>query len=270
MRALLNVSDAFALQSEFMELEAAVDKIKRCAENPTDPATKSRYRSDPAYKQSILDRIERTRLELKWNTVAMFVGLLNSQLSSYATTAHKGFVVLSYIVGPLTSWSKNSLKQLNTRLLADLKASIAKCVAGYRVEKTLTFSEANARVTITYSGVKCGTIGGTWVIDSVGALTAYGGTGAISGPVVVEMDEETSTGTVDGTARFSARTGDTEGRFSGRARIVPNPPTLELTVTEGHGNGYNFGFLDTGFQTPGTLLLPITTIDEGEGCEGYP
>lgn len=138
-------------------------------------------------------------------------------------------------------------------------------LADYRIDKTVSVTELNVSVSIRYTGIKCGGPAGEWVIDSAGTLEGYGGSAEIGGPIVVQINEGTLTGTLEGTANFSAATtGQTQGRFAGTAVFVENPGRLDLTVTSGGGNGYQFGFLDTGFASPGTLTLPL---EAGNFCE---
>jgi hypothetical protein len=143
-------------------------------------------------------------------------------------------------------------------------------LSDYRINKLVVVEEFNVRVSIRYSGTKCGGHAGTWVIDSAGTMEGYFGTATVGGPIIVEMGDETRTGTVEGTAKFKTETEghpqpQTEGHFTGTAvfaeEFAEQRATLELSITSGTGNGYQFGFLDTGFMGPGTLTFELESGD---------
>jgi hypothetical protein len=138
----------------------------------------------------------------------------------------------------------------------------------YRIDRTVTASQMNVTYTIRYTATKCGGPTGDWVIDSAGTLSGYGGTASIGGPVHVTIEDGSMTGPVDGIADFHKSTGgvdeSTQGRFVGTATFVEDPATLRLDITGGTGNGYPYGYLETGLLQPGTLTLPL---EEGRFCE---
>lgn len=142
------------------------------------------------------------------------------------------------------------------------------CATDYKIDKTVTATQMNVTFTIRYTAKKCGGPEGDWVIDSAGTLSGYGGSANIGGPVTVEIEEGKLTGPVEGDAIFDGPTGHTEGHFVGTATFVQDPQTLEgksldLVITGGRGNGYPYGFLDTGLLQPGTLTLPV---EQGKFC----
>jgi hypothetical protein len=144
------------------------------------------------------------------------------------------------------------------------------CAIDLKIDKTVSMTQMNVSFTIRYQAIKCGGPEGVWEIDSAGTLTGYGGTATIGGPVTVEIDERTLTGPVEGEAIFDAPlTGHSEGHFVGTAEVIQDPNTrettrLDLKITGGTGNGYTYGFLDTGMLHPGTLTFPV---EQGSFCE---
>lgn len=144
-----------------------------------------------------------------------------------------------------------------------------RCIGSdYRIDRTVTASQMNVTYTIRYTATKCGGPTGDWVIESAGTLSGYGGTASIGGPVHVTIADGSTTGTVDGIAdlhkSIGGETESTQGRFVGIATFIEDPATLRLDITGGTGNGYPYGFLDTGLLEPGTLTLPL---EEGRFCE---
>jgi hypothetical protein len=144
-----------------------------------------------------------------------------------------------------------------------------RCVGSdYRIDRTVTASQMNVTYEIRYTATKCGGPTGDWVIDSAGTLSGYGGTASIGGPVHVTIEDGSTTGPVDGIANLHKSIGgvteSTQGRFVGTATFIEEPATLRLDITGGTGNGYPYGFLDTGLLQPGTLTLPL---EEGRFCD---
>jgi hypothetical protein len=268
IKGLLSVVDAAKLADEFDEIDARIDKLKRCAENPTNPITKKAHREDPGSKARLLEQVEETRNEIKANTAVMFLGLMDKTAAGLVSSVKW----VGYVVGAGTAWSKETLRELNEKLVEELKRAIPKC-EGYRIDKTVSLTQMNVSVTIQYVSTKCDGPDGEWVIDSQGTLSGYGGTAVIGGPVIVTIDEETLRGPVDGTANFRTETPGhpspvTQGRFTGTGEfVIGTPPRLELDITGGTGNGYMYGFLDTGFTSPGTLTFEVATGDFGCGYE---
>jgi hypothetical protein len=102
-----------------------------------------------------------------------------------------------------------------------------------------------------------------------GTLTGGGDTAEIGGPLTIEIAEGSLTGPLTGIAGFHDADPDgevttTEGHFSGTGTFNPDAHELFLNVTVGGGNGYIYGFLDTGLESPGTLTLPV---EEGHFCD---
>ncbi|MEX2547256.1 MAG: hypothetical protein WD830_05640 [Chloroflexota bacterium] len=137
----------------------------------------------------------------------------------------------------------------------------------YRIDKTVSGSEGGGFVTYTiqYTGTKCGGAAGEWIIDSAGTLTGGGDTALIGGPINVQIDEASGSGPLQGTANFTdVDTGETRtstGLFTGTGTFDEQGQKLVLDVTGGSGNGYIYGFLDTGISQPGTLTFPLETGD---------
>jgi hypothetical protein len=144
-------------------------------------------------------------------------------------------------------------------------------IPDYRIDKTVAGSMPSASWSIGYTGVKCDGPGGEWIIDSNGTLTGGGDSATISGTIFVELPDDATSGTVAGTATFTDEDPDqttvTEGLFGGTGTFDEKASTLVLDVTSGSGNGYIYGFLDTGITGPGTLTFPI---EVGDFCESAP
>jgi hypothetical protein len=143
------------------------------------------------------------------------------------------------------------------------------CLTDYRIDRTVTGSGGSAQFPITwsmhYTGRKCGGAVGAWTIDSAGTLTGGGDSAAIGGPITVQIAEGTLSGPLRGVANLTDEDqAPTQGIFTGTGKFNDDRSLLELTVAGGSGNGYNYGFLDTGVSGPGTLTLPA---EEGDFCD---
>jgi hypothetical protein len=138
----------------------------------------------------------------------------------------------------------------------------------YRIDTTVTVGAGFISYAVQYTGTKCGGHEGEWLIDSAGTLTGGGDTASVGGPIVVEIPEGSTTGTVRGTAGFTDTDPDeirqSEGNFSGNATFTEEPATLLLEITGGSGSGYSYGFLEQGVTGPGTLTFPL---EAGNFCE---
>lgn len=138
----------------------------------------------------------------------------------------------------------------------------------YRIDKTVTYDDGFTSYTIQYTGTKCDGPVGEWAIDSAGTLTGGGDTATLGGTIFVQIGEASNTGQMGGTARFTDVDPDgtttTEGIFGGTGTFNPAAPEMVLNVTTGGGNGYVYGFLDTGPSQPGTLTFPV---EVGDFCE---
>ncbi len=260
LRGLESVGNALTTSAEYQDVVRELDAIEECAGNPTNPITQRAYRDDPAYRQRVLDQVSATRSEVKANAAVLYLSHLIKTGSSLIRTVP----ALGFIVGPGTAWSKQALNDVTRRLIDDLRKNVPAC-GDYRIDKTVNVTQMNVTVAIRYTGTKCDGPYGEWTIDSSGTLSGYGGTATIGGPLVVTLPPDDAPGTVEGTANFDDENqGHTEGHFSGMAELVGEPAVVKLTVTNGSGSGYSYGFLDTGFISPGTLSLPV---EKGDFCD---
>lgn len=255
------VRDALASSDEYQALVREIDALEACARNPTNPITQRTYREDPATLDRILSQVAATRSEVKANTAAWFLAHLIKTGSSLI----RSVPWLGYVVGPGTAWSKAAMDAVSRRLIDDLAKHITPCEEDYRIDRTVAGSVTSASWSIRYTGTKCGGPDGTWEIESAGTLSGGGDTATIGGPWTVEFPRDETTGTFQGVADFhDDDSGSTQGRFTGIATFVEDPPTLILQVTSGGGNGYSYGFTDTSILQPGTLTLPL---EAGDFCQ---
>lgn len=145
LKAGLSPQDALKLRSEFDDVDAQLDELRRCVENPTNPVVIDRYAEDPDLKQQLLERIEDTRSEIKGNTLVLFLGLIAKVGGGLA----QGVSWLGYITGSGTAVAKDRLQNANRELLEQLRREIPGCDAQWRLE--MTASDAGGLV-IAWSG----------------------------------------------------------------------------------------------------------------------
>lgn len=129
LKAGKDVLDALVMSEEFEKLQKQIDAIEECAENPTNPTTRNAYEQDPGLKQRLLEEVARTRFEVKANLAAMFIGLANKVGSGLT-----GAKWLAFVVGPLTSWTKEGLDARNAEALDRLRKEVTSCEEGFALE----------------------------------------------------------------------------------------------------------------------------------------
>lgn len=133
VKAGLAIKDALAMQSLHGELERQLDELEECVRNPTNPQTQKAYRDDPGYLDRILEQITSVREEVKTVTAVMFIAKMNQTAAGLLA---KKVPWLSFVVGPLTSWSKAALDGVNAKLIEDLKKNISSCELGFALDLT--------------------------------------------------------------------------------------------------------------------------------------
>ncbi len=122
IKAVGSVFDALDLSAAYKKLSARIDALKKCAENPTNQLTIDAYQKDPGTKDRLLQQVEDTRLEIKANAAAEYVGLLNDTMIDLTKVKWLGVAI-----GAGVAWVKHDLDALNESAVADLENSIVKC-----------------------------------------------------------------------------------------------------------------------------------------------
>lgn len=117
----LAAKEGVNLYAELDAQLAALDRLRDCAEHPTNELTRRRYEEAPQDQAQTLREIEAARVDLVSNSVVMQMGVL-SGLAGMAAPKWLGFVT-----GPATAWSKATLKDLNQQRIAELTRAIPKC-----------------------------------------------------------------------------------------------------------------------------------------------
>lgn len=156
LKAGLAVQDALALGDELDALKSQIDALEECAKNPTNPLTKKNNTENPADLERILKQIDATRAEVTGNTAVSFLGLLNKT----AAGAIKGVPWLGYVIGPGTSWSRDTMRRVNQELIKDLTKAIPSCANDLKID-------ANLEGLWHLTAIKCDGPAGKWEIDGV-------------------------------------------------------------------------------------------------------
>jgi hypothetical protein len=147
-----NVLDALAANEDYTTWMSQIDRLEKCAQNPTNPLTVKAYQNDPTLKGKILEDVADTRSTIRWNAAVTFYAQLLS-------TASGGW--LSFVVGPGVAWSQDTLKKVSQERIDELSKEITAC-NGYQFEFSggTTYVDpagtgATPNTTWHYWGVEC-------------------------------------------------------------------------------------------------------------------
>lgn len=158
LKAGLLVKDVIDMGAQLDKLLTEIDRLEKCANNPTNPLTQKAYQDNPGEKDRILNLIAGVRAELKGNAVAGLIGTINSAGAGLIKSAPW----LGYIVGPGTAWAQDNFQKVAQDRMNELRKGIPSC------ERDLRVSSSGV------TGTKCGGPVGGWSLHFV----AYG---AVSG-----------------------------------------------------------------------------------------
>jgi hypothetical protein len=156
VKASMYVLDAVWMFEKVWPYLNALDYLQACAEKPWNPLTKKSYKDFPQDKQRILDRIESTRTEIKYEGLYMYTVVMNKVLLM-------GIPGLSTVTKFLFGETLNSLIAETEQRLKNLVAEMEKMVTpcnGWRFVQ-----ETSADYPFSFEGTKCGGIDGYWTID---------------------------------------------------------------------------------------------------------
>ncbi|WP_148612956.1 hypothetical protein [Nocardioides rubriscoriae] len=117
------VWDAVNANDMIAQALAKLDALSTCAENPTNPLTRSQYANDPSAKKKVTDQLTDLKQEIKENAAALFLQLLVDTGSSLAGSAKW----LGFIVSPATAYVKETLSSSITERVREAEALVPKC-----------------------------------------------------------------------------------------------------------------------------------------------
>ena len=149
LKAGLVVKDVIDMGAELDGYLTEINRLEKCAKNPTDPLTKKAYQNDPEERARILNQIESVRAELKGNAAAGVIGTINSAGAGLIKSAPW----LGYIIGPGTAWALDNFKQVAQDRLNELRKGITSCEGDLKI---------NA---LGATAVKCDGPVGAWTVD---------------------------------------------------------------------------------------------------------
>lgn len=156
LKASMYVLDAVWMFEKVWPYLNALDYLQACAEKPWNPLTKKSYKDFPQDKQRILDRIESTRTEIKYEGLYLYTIVMNKVLLM-------GVPGLSTVSKFLFGETLNTLIAETEQRLKSLVAEIEKMVTpcnGWRFVQ-----KAPADYPFTFEGTKCNGIDGYWTIE---------------------------------------------------------------------------------------------------------
>jgi len=122
LKAVGSIFEAEDLKAEYGKMSLRIDALERCAKNPTNGLTIKAYQQDPSEEARILQQVEATRIEIKANVAAQFLGILDS----LATDLTKN-PLLGILTGVGTSMTKDALDTQNEQRMGDLEKAIVEC-----------------------------------------------------------------------------------------------------------------------------------------------
>jgi hypothetical protein len=121
LSALMVVLKALKTGMDFNSWMGELNEIRDCAENPTNPLTKKAYDQDPTYKEKVLNGVDEARGGVESSTAMRFANL------AVTTGIEKENEVLGFLIGPLSSWNNETLKQLAEQDVTDARKSVVPC-----------------------------------------------------------------------------------------------------------------------------------------------
>jgi hypothetical protein len=250
LTALASVEDALALDREFEDFDYRLRQLEQCVMNPTNPITKKTYHDHPEDQRALLDKIAKARTEIKENTAVSFLNLLVKTGSGLIAKAPAW---LSWVVGPVSSWSKNALTEVSEKLIRDVDKEVVPCDSyQFKFSGSATAYDLGQPVTINWSywGLKCSNTDEWQIWEVFDGIQQNSSTGppenAVYGPIRATFDENgqiaTSTWDPLGSLLFDARLG---GTLQGTVHFVLSPPDqpdeLQVSII-GEGSGPPISF----------------------------
>ncbi|AKC86971.1 hypothetical protein [Pseudoxanthomonas suwonensis] len=121
----LKAAEAFArLSDKTPKMLDELDRLRACAENPTNPLTRRFYEQNPGEKDRILDLIDGAKAHIVGNAVGSASGTLGNLISS----AGKGAVkIVGVALGPLVDKAQADIDGLNRTTLQELRNRVPSC-----------------------------------------------------------------------------------------------------------------------------------------------
>ncbi len=119
------------ISDEARKLLAELDRLRECAENPTNPLTKKQYEQNPAEKQRILDAIAAAKASIQIGGTASISGTTGKAISGAGGAVGK---VLGVVLGPLVEKSNADIKQQMKDDVQRIRNMVPSCKASYRID----------------------------------------------------------------------------------------------------------------------------------------
>jgi hypothetical protein len=121
LEGLMDVLKAFKKEQEHIAWLDELDELQDCAENPTNPLTRKAFDQDPAYRDQVVHGVTQSR-----GDVTGFTGMRFLNLGvSVAIGEQSG--PLGVMIGPVGSWTDETLKQLAERRITDAQKNVTPC-----------------------------------------------------------------------------------------------------------------------------------------------
>lgn len=184
------VWDAGQLKGIMDDAMKELDRLKRCAANPSSEVTKKHYQDNPGEQKSLIDEIEDTRSSIRGSMAAIFAGMLEDAASGLVKAAPW----LGFIISPAVSYVKETNLELIKNALHDIRSKVPGChrysvktasgklsVTGVIEDLGKSFSLSGAfpggSITLNYSG---GQGGGAVTYTGSGGGATMTGSGSYS------------------------------------------------------------------------------------------
>ena len=183
-----------------------LERLRDCAEDPTNPLTEQAYQEDPGAQQQVVDELDDAISDTEADAVVTVIMTLAGPGASLV----KGAPGLGFIVGAAKDWSKQTLKSVLDDRVKQADNQVVPC--------RLNFSVSGAAPTVSLSGTICdierpfkvqvagdfvGTIAftphaptfGRWSFKGKETNAGFGMTG--SGEYSIKLSDDHSSGSLD-------------------------------------------------------------------------
>ena len=118
--ALYNIFKATQKTEQHDNWMNQLDKLRDCAENPTNPVTQKAYQDNPGYRDQTLAGIDSARSTVEQATAVRF-------LNQEASVASGLLGPAGMLTAPVAMWNDSTLKDVAQRQVDDISKSVAKC-----------------------------------------------------------------------------------------------------------------------------------------------
>lgn len=206
----LDVNDA--VTTALAELAA----LEQCVKHPTSKVTRDRFKVSPADQQKQLRQIADARNQILNHAAVIFTGAILEVGSG-------GLGWVQKIMGPATTWVRDSLSGLIDKEMAMARAGVTPCV-GFRL-----FQVAPG-TTAVWEGEKCGGLGGRWKARTDWDFPG----GEATGFLRVKVDEDTLTGPMEFEVVMKVKGGLVRASNKGTVTLTQGAQdSVDMTVTLG-------------------------------------